>query len=81
MKFEPVDLSTANKLYKPTKLQTILDEFMAKDDLAVRCILAPGEYKNPRSAQSSFATAIKKLRHPVAARILNGELYLIKINL
>lgn len=80
MKFERVTLETVNKIYKPTKLQTILDEFMCSDALAVRCVMAPGEYANARSAQSSYHAAIKRLGYPIAARVLNGIMYLIKIN-
>jgi hypothetical protein len=80
MKFEPVNPETVNKLYKPAKLQTILDEFMRSDALAVRCVMAPGEYANASSAQSSYHAAIKRLRYPIAARVLNGDMYLIKIN-
>lgn len=80
MKFESVSPSIVNKLYKPTKLQTILDEFMRSDDLAVRCVMAPGEYANTSSAQSSYHVAIKRLGYPIAARVLNGDMYLIKIS-
>ena len=80
MKFEPVNPETVNKLYKPAKLQTILDEFMRSDALAVRCVMAPGEYANASSAQSSYHAVIKRLRYPIAARVLNGDMYLIKIN-
>lgn len=80
MKFEKVSPETVNKLYKPTKLQTILDEFMRSDALAVRCVMAPGEYANASSAQSSYHAAIKRLQYPIAARVFNGDMYLIKIN-
>lgn len=80
MKFEKVSHETVNKLYKPTKLQTVLDEFMRSDALAVRCVMAPGEYLNTRSAQSSYHAAIKRLRYPIAARVFNGDMYLIKIS-
>lgn len=80
MKFEKVSPETVNKLYKPTKLQTILDEFMRSDALAVRCVMAPGEYANASSAQSSYHAAIKRLHYPIAARVFNGDMYLIKIN-
>ena len=81
MKFERVSPETVNKLYKPTKLQTILDEFMRSDALAVRCIMEPGEYANASSAQSSYHAAIKRLGYPIAARILNGDMYLIKLEI
>lgn len=80
MKFESVSTETVNKLYKPTKLQTVLDEFMRSDALAVRCIIEPGEYSNASSAQSGYHAAIKRLGYPIAARVLNGDMYLIKIN-
>ena len=80
MRFESVPSEIANKLYKPTKLQTILDEFMRSDALAVRCVMAPGEYANTSSAQGSYAAAIKRLHYPIAARVLNGDMYLIKIS-
>lgn len=81
MKFESVNPETVNKLYKPTKLQTVLDEFMRSDALAVRCVMAPGEYANASSAQSSYHAAIKRLGYPIAARILNGDMYLIKLEI
>lgn len=81
MKFESVSTETVNKLFKPTKLQTILDEFMRSDALAVRCIMEPGEYANASSAQSSYHAAIKRLGYPIAARILNGDMYLIKLEI
>lgn len=80
MKFESVSTETVNKLFKPTKLQTVLDEFMRSDALAVRCIMEPGEYSNASSAKSSYHAAIKRLGYPIAARVLNGSMYLIKIN-
>lgn len=80
MKFETVSPETVNKLFKPTKLQTILDEFMRSDALAVRCVMAPGEYANASSAQSSYHAAIKRLGYPIAARVFNGDMYLIKIS-
>lgn len=80
MKFESVSQETVNKLYKPAKLQTILDEFMRSDALAVRCVMAPGEYASASSAQSSYHAAIKRLHYPIAARVFNGDMYLIKIS-
>ena len=81
MKFERVSPETVNKLYKPTKLQTILDEFMRSDAQAVRCVMSEGEYANASSAQSSYHNAIKRLGYPIAARILNGDIYLIKLEI
>lgn len=80
MKFESVSQETVNKFYKPTKFQTILDAFMRSDALAVRCVMSPGEYSNVASAQSSYHAAIKRLGYPIAARVFNGDIYLIKIS-
>lgn len=80
MKLESVSQEVVNKLYKPGKLQTVLDEFMSSDALAVRCVMAPGEYANAASAQSSYHAAIKRLRYPIVARTFNGDMYLIKIS-
>lgn len=68
-----------NKLYKNTKLQTILDGFMRSDALAIRCNILPGEYSNMVSAQATYHKAVKRYKCPVAVRVLNGDLYLIKI--
>lgn len=81
MKFEPVSTETVNKLFKSTKLQTVLDEFMRSDAQAVRCLMDAGEYANIRSAQSSYHGAIKRLGYPIVARAINGDLYLIKLDM
>lgn len=81
MRLETVNLDAVNKLFKPTKLQTILDEFMRSDAQAVRCVMSEGEYANASSAQSSYHNAIKRLGYPIAARILNGDMYLIKLEI
>ena len=79
MKFEPVDPSIVNKLYKRTKLQTILDRFMSSKEPAVHCILNPGDYSSLNSAQSTYCKAIKRLGYPIAVRVIAGEMYLVKI--
>ena len=79
MRLEKVSPEVVNKLYKKTKLQQVLEEFMESDDLAVHVTLLPGEYKKASSAQSSFYRAIQRLRYPVVARVLHKELYLLKL--
>lgn len=79
MKLERINLEIVNKLYKSTKLQTVLDEFMASDAIAVRCVFEPGEYSSTASAQSSYRNAIRRLGYPIAARVLKGDMYLIKL--
>lgn len=79
MKLVPVTQeSIVNKAYQPTKLQIILDEFMKNENVAVKCILEEGEYKSVSSARNSFRGAIRRFKYPVIARVIEGELYLIK---
>ena len=79
MRFEKVSPETVNRLFRQTKLQETLDRFMACEEAAVRMVFAPGEYANVHSAQSSYHAAIKRLRYPIAAKVLAGDLYLIKL--
>ena len=80
MRFEKVSSDIINKLFRATKLQVMLNEFARMDDTVVKCVLEPGEYSSIRSAQSSYYTAIKRYKYRMTARILNGELYLIKLS-
>lgn len=80
MRLEKVDQGVVNKLYAPGKVQKILDEFLKMDCLAVKIVLDNGEYSNIRSAQSSYHGTIKRMGLPIKARILAGDLYLIKID-
>lgn len=79
MKFEKVDFSSiSNKLYKPSKIQKRLDEFMESDSIAVRCVFSSEEYKNLKSACGSYNNAIKRYRYPICVRTIHGVMYLIK---
>ena len=79
MKFEVMRPEIVNKLFKPTKLQSILDAFMQSDELAIRYAMEPGEYANLRSAQCSFSCAIKRYQLPIVTRVIHGDLYLIRV--
>lgn len=78
MRIETVNQETQNKLFRLTKLQHILHDFHNSPHMAVRIVLEPNEYTTLRSAQNSYHQAIKRLKLPMKARILDGELYLIK---
>lgn len=80
MRFEKVSSDITNKLFRATKLQAMLNEFARMEDTVVKCVLEPGEYSSIRSAQSSYCTAIRRSGHRMVARVLNGELYLIKLS-
>lgn len=79
MKLQPVGDEIVNKLYKPGKIQAVLDEFMRSDAHAVRVLLNDGEYKNMNSAQSSYTVSIKRMGYPIIARTYKGCLYLVKV--
>jgi hypothetical protein len=78
MHLEKADSATVNKLFRPSKLQRILDQFMHSDDICVRLVFTPEEYTSVRSAQNSYHNAIRRYQLPMVARVLNGQLYLIK---
>ena len=79
MKLEKVTDSTlVNKMFRPTRLQSILHEFMEQDDLIMKLTFAPGKYKSPHTAQNSLRVCANNLRLPITVRVLNGEVYLIK---
>ena len=82
MKYQKVtDPETVNKLYRLTRLQQDLTDFQNDHDCKVlKVILADGEYKGgTRSAQTSYHNAIKRMGLHMKARVLDGELYLIKL--
>lgn len=68
-----------NKAYKPAKVQQMVLDFWESSDQVVKVIPSPGEYKSTSSMQSSHRAAIRRLNLPIAARIISGELYLIKL--
>lgn len=81
MKFYAVDADVVNKLWKRTKVQKFLEEFMASGAQAVRCVYQPGEYASAYSAQATYNRAIKRLGIPVFAKVYQGEMFLIRTTL
>lgn len=80
MKFEKVNPDIVNKLFRATKLQRSLEEFLNSGETAMKCVFAEDEYSNLKSAQSSYRAAIRRLGYPIAARTMNGSLYLIHLD-
>lgn len=82
MRYETVtNLPTVNKLYRPGKIQEQILDFHNSDDRIRRLIFEEGEYSSTKSAQTSFINAIKSLnlKGSICARVLAGELYIIKL--
>lgn len=72
------DPNIINKLYRPCKVQKHVIAFHESEDDVWRLKFASGEYHSTRAAQTSYSHAIKTLGFSMKARILDGELYLIK---
>lgn len=80
MKYEKItDENIINKLYRPCKVQKIVMEFHDSPDKVWRLSFKSHEYGNTRTAQTSYSHAIKSLGYRMKARILDGKLYLIKL--
>lgn len=82
MRYETInDMSIVNKFYRPGRVQEQILDFHKSDDRIRKLIFEEGEYTCPRSAQTSFINAIKSLnlKGSICARVLAGELYIIKL--
>ena len=82
MKYEKItDQTIINKLYRPGKVQDQILNFHQSDDRVRKFIFEKGEYLDVRSSQSSFTACLKRMElgHVIKARILEVNLYLIKI--
>lgn len=79
MKIEAASKETVNRLFRPGRVQAIVDEFQRSEQTAVHVILSHGEYSSIGSAQSSFTATIRRLGYSIIARTFKGELYLLKV--
>lgn len=80
MKIEKnVDINSVNKLFRHTRVQRTVIEFWGSNDLVWKITFNSDEYKNLRSAQSTYCGTIKRLGLNICARCFNGSLYLIKL--
>lgn len=76
MKLEKVDY-TKLKGFKKTKLQAILEEFIAMQTPCVKVDFSSNEYCSPSSASAAFHQAIKRMNVALNVRVIDGQLYLI----
>lgn len=81
MKLIPVtDDTIVNKLYKPARIQRECLSFMDSPHQVMQVLISPGEYvSGVKGAQISYSQAIKRLHLNCKARVLEGSLYLIKL--
>lgn len=82
MRYETInDPVLINKLYRPRKIQAQVLDFHDSNDRVRRIVYEEGEYQNAKNAQTTFLSAIRKLRlqPTMKACILEGRLYLIKL--
>lgn len=60
-------------------VQQIIEDFQKSDRMIMIVAISNGTYSNPNSARCSYRSAIKKLGYNIVSRILNGDMYLIKV--
>ena len=76
MNFEKVDYKTL-KWARKTKLQAMLEEFIAMDTPCVKVNFGANEYKSPSSAAASLYQTAKNLNlNSIKVRIIKGQVYI-----
>lgn len=77
MKFVKVDkLPEVKRTWHP--LQSYIEEFMKMNTKVVLVELKPGDYSNPKVAQSAICTACRKSGYPITCSRRNGQIYLVR---
>ena len=60
-------------------VQQVVEDFnKSGKDIMIVSIL-PGTYANQNSARCAYRNAIKKLKYNITVRMINGDMYLIRI--
>ena len=80
MRFTKVEKLPAFKRGYGARQMELLD-FMNMDVLCVKVTLVPGEFSNIDIARTTLQTSAKRAGLPIKARILDGELYLIRTDM
>ena len=81
MRIEKADFRNL-KAYRKTKIQALIEEFVAMNTPCVKLILENGEYKDAKSAISSVYQYCKKMRYNnLKAKTIGGEVYIVNTNL
>ena len=60
-------------------VQQVVESFYQSDKDMVIVSILPGTYANINSARCAYRNAIKRLGYNIAVRVINGNLYLIRI--
>lgn len=81
MRFEKADPKDVFKSgYKHTKLQAVIEEFIATGIPVAKAVLENGEYSNAASAQATLTNAAKRYSNgTVKIKAINNEVYLINL--
>ena len=61
-------------------VQQVVEGFYQSDKDVMIVSLLPRTYANTNSARCAYRNAIKKLGYNIAVRIINGDMYLIRIH-
>lgn len=80
MRFTKVE-NMPNVGRKASALKMELIEFINMDTKCAKVTLAPGEYSNSNSAQSTMQNASKRYGFPIMVRCRKGEIYLIRTDM
>lgn len=61
-------------------VQQVVEDFCQSDKDMTTVFILPGSYANINSARSAYRNAIRNLKYNnIALRVINGDLYLIKV--
>ena len=60
-------------------VQQVVDDFYQSGEDLAMVVMLPGTYASADSARNAYRNAAKKLGHSIVVRIINGDLYLIRV--
>lgn len=60
-------------------VQQVVEEFYQSGELVAVVGLLPETYANANSARCAYRNAVKRLGHNITVRMINGDLYLIRV--
>lgn len=60
-------------------VQQVVEDFNQSDKEIITVSILPETYANTNSARCAYRNAIKKLGYNIAVRVINGDMYLIKV--
>ena len=74
-------LSISKEPKKYNNIAALLEEFVSEDIPLAKLAIPEGTYKTIECARCSMVRAIKNMGLPIHIRVINGDLYLIRVDL